>query len=175
MIPTRPTLLHIYDSSDLMIDFTSSIRMVFGMDRVHRIAVPGRFDLVDAIDELVAKDMTFNRCLFYTHGSSGSIRFGRDRIDGNVFRGWSSRGWNRLFAYHSRIYFNGCNVADDPWGWDFLDGAGKCFLSRAGGVTFAQTGVGRPIIFTGHIVHFGAKVCKSVWAPGGLFVGHSVE
>jgi len=101
----RPTLLHIYDSSDLMIDITTSVRRVFGMDRVHRIAVKGRFDLVDAIDELVAKDMTFNRCLFETHGSSGSIYFGGDAIDGDVFRRWFSRGWNRLFAYHSRIYF----------------------------------------------------------------------
>jgi hypothetical protein len=170
-----PTLLHIYDSSDLLIDITASVRRVFGRDQVHRIGVPGRFDLVDALDELVTKGVTFQRCLFETHGSSGSISFGHDALDGRVFRGWASRGYNRIFELHSRLYFNGCNVADDPWGWDFLDGAGKCFLSRGGGVSFAQTGVGRPIIFTGHVVHFGAKVCKSVWAPGGVLAGHVVE
>jgi hypothetical protein len=175
MIPRFPRILHVYDSSDLMIDITASIRRLVGRSPVHQIAVKGRFDLVDALDKLVSDGEVFGRAIFETHGSTGTIYFGEDPITGDVFRGWTSRGYNKIFGMWARIYFNGCNVADDPDGWDFLDGAGKLFLSRGGGQTFAQTGAGRPILFSGHVVHFNAKVCRSVWAPGGFFSGHVVE
>jgi hypothetical protein len=175
MIPGPARILHIYDSSDFMIDLTASIRRLTGSASIYKIAVEGRFDLVDALDKLVSDGETFSRCIFETHGSPGAIYFGQDLIDGDVFRGWTNRGYNKVFNLWSHIYFNGCNIADNETGWDFLDGAGKLFLTHGGGQASAQSEVGRPILFTGHVVHFGAKVCRSVWAPGGVFLGHTVE
>jgi len=98
-------------------------------------------------------------------------------IDGDTWRNYlADRGYERIFSYwHCRIYFNGCNIADNPKCWDFLDAAGSVFLKRGGGIVFAQTKVGRTMMLTGHVIHFDAETKRSVWSPGGLFLGHNVE
>ena len=178
-IPRPPRLLHIYDASDLVIALTASARRNTLWSRPNIYPIPinhGIPDLLLELDKLVNTRQEFSRALFETHGSSGSISFGKDRIDGRVWRiVFKNKGYESIFPYyHSRIYFNGCNVADNPHGWDFLDSAGSVFLKRTGGVAFAQTGVGRPIMFTGHVVHFGGSTAYSTWAPGGVFLGHSI-
>ena len=181
MIPARSRLLHIYDASDNMIIATAFVRrnhpMKSMLDYVHAVPVEGeKAGLRAALDELVSTDTQFGRALFETHGSTGAIYFGGEAVTGADFRGWAGRGYERIFSYlWARIYFNGCNVADSPNGWDFLDGAGSIFLKRGGGTTFAQTGVGRPIIFSGHVHHFGSSTAYSLWAPGGVFTGHDVD
>jgi hypothetical protein len=180
MIPGPPRLLHIYDANDLLIDFTASARRhnLFSNANIYPVPIHGgRLGLRDALDKLVSDGQQFSRALFETHGSSGAIFFGDQYVTGSTFRTYyAGRGYERIFPYvFSRIYFNGCNVADNPYGWDLLDAAGSVFLRRGGGTVFAQTGVGRPIIFTGHVHHFGSSTSYSVWAPGGLFAGHSEE
>jgi hypothetical protein len=177
-----PGLLHIYDADDLLIDVTASVRN-FGIPglsvkRIHQVPVHGgKVGLLTELDNLVKTGRSFRRALFETHGSTGAISFGGEKVTGDTFRTlYNNRGYERIFNYMwARIYFNGCNVADDPKGWDFLDAAGKVFLRLGGGTTFASTGVGRPIIFTGHVHHFGSDTYYSLWAPGGHFVGHSKD
>jgi hypothetical protein len=169
--------LHIYDADDFMIDLTASVRRAESWN-IHPVPVHGgKIGLRTALDELVKDGWQFQRALFETHGSSGSIAFGGQSITGNTFRTYyAGRGYERIFSYwFCRIYFNGCNVADDPGGWDFLDAAGAIFLRIGGGTVFGQTGSGRPIIFTGHIHHFRSSTSYSVWWPGGKFLGHDVE
>jgi hypothetical protein len=181
MIPRESPLLHIYDPTDIMIALTASVRRFntpWLTGNLYQVPVHnGRVGLLNALDELVRKRKEFARAIFETHGSSGSISFGGERITGDTFRTfYNNRGYEKLFPYlWSRIYFNGCNVADNPNGWDFLDGAGSVFLKLGGGFVFAQTDVGRPVIFTGHVVHFGDSTFYSLWAPGGVFLGHSVD
>src|SRR6266404_1831027 len=71
MIPRFPRILHVYDSSDLMIDITASIRRLVGRSPVHQIAVKGRFDLVDALDKLVSDGEVFGRAIFARTQSPG--------------------------------------------------------------------------------------------------------
>jgi hypothetical protein len=181
LIPREPPLLHIYDPTDLLISLTASVRRFntpWLTGNLTQLPIRnGLVGLLNALDDLVSKRREFARCIFETHGESGTIYFGRERITGDTFRTfYNKRGYEKLFPYlWSRIYFNGCNIADIPNGWDFLDGAGSVFLKLGGGSTFAQTEVGRPVIFTGHVVHFGASTHYSRWAPGGLFLGHWLE
>jgi len=174
-------LLHIYDADDLSVDFTASVRStltLYGRTFIHKVPIhDGKFGLRTALDKLVKDGRQFSRALFETHGSSGRIYFGDDAISGDTFRTYyAGRGYESIFSYlFCRIYFNGCNVADDPNGWDLLDAAGSVFLRRGGGSVFAQTQIGRPIILTGHVHHFGSSTHYSRWAPGGVFLGHDVE
>jgi len=179
MIPARNPLLHIYDASDLSIDSTAAIRRLWSAPQnIHRVPVYGYVDLLDKLNELVRDGREYPRALFETHGSSGAIYFGNDKINANMMKhNFAGKGYDRIFPYlWSRIYFNGCNVADDPDGWDFLDAAGSVFLRRGGGIVFAQTEVGRPIVLpAGHVHHFGATTAYSVWMPGGYFAGHQED
>jgi hypothetical protein len=181
MIPGS-TLLHIYDADDFSIDLTASVRrnspFTSMLDRVHAVPVHGGFEgLFRALDDLVKDGRRFSRALFETHGSTGKIYFGGDEISGRTFKlSFAGRSYHTIFPFmNTRIYFNGCNVADEPEGWDFLDSAGGLFLRTGGGVTFAQTGLGRPIIVTGHVHHFGSSTSYSAWAPGGYFLGHVTD
>jgi hypothetical protein len=173
-----PRLLHIYDADSLFIDLTASIRRnkLWGRPNVYNVPIhDGELGLRTALDKLVKTSQQFGLALFETHASSGAISFGKDSITGHVLRTYAGRGYERIFPYYfSRIYFNGCNVADSPDVWDFLDAAGGLFLRLGGGVAFAQTGAGHPILLTGHVYHFGSTA-YSTWAPGGVFTGHKVE
>ena len=186
MIPGSggPTLLHIYDSTDFSVDWTASVRnfSIPGLGpgkNIHQVPVSdGISGLRRALDQLVRDGRSYSRALFETHGNSGSITFNGERIDGETWRNYySGRRYESIFSLWgpSRIYFNGCNIADDPLGWDFLDAAGSVFLKRGGGVVFAQTDVGRVNFFTGHVIHFNDSTKYSVWLPGGVFLGHNVK
>jgi hypothetical protein len=111
----------------------------------------------------------------------GDIYFDDEAVDsGNLKSFFANRAYEKIFPYfHSRIYFNGCNVADDPSGWDFLDTAGSIFLKMFGGVTFAQTKPGYVLpawsSLTGHVAHLFADTCYSVILPGGRVSGHVKE
>ena len=172
--PPRNPLLHIYDANDFSIDLTASIRRFWSAPKeIYRVPVYGYLELLEALDKLVRDRRQFARALFETHGSSGAIYFGGDSIDAKRMRHLTSRGYDRIFSFlWCRIYFNGCNVADDPDGWDFLDAAGNVFLKRGGGHVFAQTKKGYGIPLNGHVHHFSSTTAYSVWAPGGVFAGH---
>jgi hypothetical protein len=85
---------------------------------------------------------------------------------------YSNQGYEKLFDMYAKIYFNGCDIADNGGGWDFLDAAGRVFLKTGGGVTLAQTKLGHLLIPSGHIAHFFADTAYSVFLPGGVSIGH---
>src|SRR5689334_88737 len=99
-------LLHIYDSSDSMIVQTSNRR-----GEVNRLPISNANNLMGALDGLLARGAFFNRILFETHGSPGKIYFGNVFIDAKYWQSIAGR-YNQLAASTTRIYFNGCNVAE---------------------------------------------------------------
>jgi hypothetical protein len=52
--------------------------------------------------------------------------------------------YRKLFPLWTRLYFNGCNVAEggDSLGWGFLETAGSIFLAGGGGQVFGHTSPG---------------------------------
>src|SRR3954449_2512351 len=101
MIPSKPGLLHVYDTNDLMIDMTASIRrnaLWLPRDNIHPVGVKSVLELRDALDEIVEKGLSFPRALFETHGSSGTIYFGPHAIKADTWRGlFGGRGYERIF------------------------------------------------------------------------------
>jgi hypothetical protein len=178
MFPSLPPLLHIYDASDRSIRLTAWIRRNSSMfASVYPVPVDdGLPGLRRALDKLVSARKTFQHCVFETHGHVGGISFRHEGLEASNIVAWlGSRGYERLFPLWSRIYFNGCNIADDDGGWDFLDAAGKIFLHLGGGETFAQTGRGTLLpwdYLNGHIHHFWSDTCYSRWFAGGVFLDH---
>ena len=141
----RP-LLHIYDADDLSVDLTASVRRY--REWTYRVPIhDGKLGLRNALDALVSEGKQFSHALFETHGNVGQIFFGNQAVTGNHFRTYfAGRGYEKIFSYlWARIYLNGCNVMDDPFGWDLLDAAGSVFLKRGGGTVFAQAGQAAPL------------------------------
>jgi len=172
-----PLLLHIYDATDRTTRLTSWLRRnSFGANVYPLPIEDGLAGLMRALDKLAAERRTFQHCLFETHGNVGMIFFKGEFLDGQrltVFFG--GRGYEAIFPRRSRIYFNGCNIADDDKGWDLLDAAGQMFLRLGGGETFAQTRLGTLYpwnYLNGHIYHLASHTCYSRWYPGGVFRDH---
>ena len=83
----------------------------------------------------------------------------------------ANRYYERLCPSYTRVYFNGCNVASDATGWQFLTAFGGIFLRTAGGETFGHTSLGLelPVYswLTGHVVHLAGDTRTIYFAPGG--------
>jgi hypothetical protein len=150
---------------------------------VYPVAIEGGRDaLPTALDKLVSEGLTFQRCLVETHGNVGAIFFNNQSVDvGNLVQLCGNRGYENIFPnlMSNKIYFNGCDIADDGRGWDFLDMVGRVFLRRGGGIVMAQSGPGRLLLpwtmLTGHVIHFGADTCYSTILPGGNVAGHKTD
>ena len=179
MIPKHmdPPLLHIYDAADRGTRLTAWIRRNSWRSNVYPLPIEdGLAGLMRALDKLAAERKTFQHCLIETHGNAGVIFFKGEFLDGQrltIFFG--GRGYESIFPHWSRIYFNGCNIADDDKGWDLLDAAGQMFLRIGGGETFASTRFGSLYpwdYLNGHIYHIASDTCYSRWFPGGVFRDH---
>ncbi len=141
-------LLHIFDSSDKRIVQTAGARGV-----LDRLAVADGNDLAPALDRLVSSGARFDRILFETHGAPGLIFFGNRAITAPWLLSVRDRNYTSLTSANARVYFNGCNVAQDKVGWQFLEAAASVFLTPGGGQMFGQTSVGFGNPFNGHVVH----------------------
>jgi hypothetical protein len=141
-------LLHIFDSSDSRIIQTAEKR-----GELWRVGLASGNDLVPALDDLLKGGARFDRVLFETHGSPGTIYFGNQYVGASWWTSVLNRGYTNLTTANSRIYFNGCNVAEGADGWAFLDAAARCFLTPGGGEVFGQTSLGFGNPFNGHVVH----------------------
>lgn len=141
-------LLHIYDASDPSIIQTANKRGV-----LHRLPVEDGNKFYSQLDDLVLSNLCFDRVLFETHGSPGRIHFGQTCITADWWRSVLHRNYTSLTTVDVRVYFNGCNVAKDAVGWDFLQAAAAVFLKPGGGEVFGQTSGGSVNPFNGHVVH----------------------
>ena len=140
-------LLHIYDGSDRMIVQTAEQRGV-----VNRVPIDNADNFISIMDNLLKAGTAFDRVLFETHGSPGKIYFGKKSINAEFWRKIKGR-YNLLLLKHARLYFNGCNVAEDSVGWEFLEAAAGAFMTSGGGEVFGQTSMGFGNPFNGHVIH----------------------
>jgi hypothetical protein len=160
---TRATKLYIYDKSD-WIDRTQANGRFIGDDDVLTIGIDeagGVKTLVKVFENLAANEFKFNRVLFQTHGGSGRIWFGNEAVTAKVLK-TQFASFSKLFPHPTRIYFDGCNVAEGGDGTDFLLAAGEVFLVLGGGETvgWITLGFGMPGLISGiggHTLHLGGS------------------
>jgi hypothetical protein len=156
MAKTAYRLLSIYDGSDL------SIRWQGGHESETTMAVnvTSLLALLNLFDRSKSDGLTFENVLFTTHGSPGTIYFDGDYLNKDGLFKWFADGhYETIFPFKTvKMYFDGCNVADGEWGWQFLEAAGQTFLRGYGGYVLGWTsaGFGLPSLFPdygGHTVH----------------------
>lgn len=153
--------LYIYDSSS-EIDRKQAAGRFSGESSVTTLAASSVAELHKMLAGLVVKKNTFNRVVFQTHGNSGAIFFNHEPINANNLRTVFTV-YSRLFPNRTKIYFDGCNVAEGKTGWDFLVAAGEAFLKNQGGITMGYTSIGRGLsgwlpFIGGHTVHLGGNL-----------------
>jgi hypothetical protein len=157
-------LLHIYDDDDW------SMRLMTKRDDA-QVVVPvrgGAWKMVEQLDSVVASRQRFDRVLFETHGSPGVIVMGEDGIDARWMRAvLGGRHYESFCEIGTRLYFNGCNVAEGNAGWDFLRAAAEVFLIGRGGIAFGHTSKGFANPLDGHVVHPWGDTRHVVMEPGG--------
>jgi hypothetical protein len=164
--------LYIYDASSP--EDRDQARVRFGDGDVRALAVASRAELTTELDRLVAEKAYFSRVLVQTHGAPGRIDFnGLSIYDTTLKTHFAGRGYERLFPLYTRIYFDGCNVAEGSSGDGFLQTVGEIFLRRGGGEVFGWTSLGYGIthripIIGGHTVHVTGHVKKMHFRLGGV-------
>lgn len=156
-------LLHIYDDDDFRMSIMPKRR-----DAQATVPVAGGpLKLVEHLDAIVKSGWHFNRVLFETHGGPGVIGFGKEDIDARWLRSLNGRGYEAICEANTRLYFNGCNVAEGDDGWDFLRAAAEVFLIANGGIAFGHTSSGFANPLDGHVVHPWGDTRHVVMARGG--------
>src|SRR5262245_10767836 len=158
--PNMIKKLYIYDQTSSIDRSQASGR--FDADEAITFPVSGGItQLRKLLDALVANGATFDRVLFQTHGGPGRILFGAERLTKETLK-TDFAGYTGLFPTYTRIYFDGCNVAEGGDGTDFLIAAGYVFLKVGGGETFGWVNVGHGLpgwvpFWGGHTIHFGGS------------------
>jgi hypothetical protein len=129
--------------------------------------------LIDTMDEILKGGFVFDRVLFQTHGDPGGIYF-RNNFVGKLSFEHHFGKYSALFPHFTRIYFDGCNVAEGGDGTDFLIGVGATLLTQGGGDVMGWTTLGHGVsgwvpFIGGHTLHFGGSdTFKRVrFYPGG--------
>lgn len=124
------------------------------------------------LDRLLKEGVTFKNAIFTTHGGPGRIWFGDDALSPYVlFTRFNAGHYERLFPFpKTRMYFDGCNVAESDDGWLFLEAAARTFLRGTGGMTFGWTsmGIGMPSwlpFIGGHTEHLTGRVRYVILTP----------
>lgn len=126
------------------------------------------------LNQLAANHKTFDRLLVQTHGSPGNVYFHHEPLNATTLLGtFLGKGYDALFPKHTRIYFDGCNVAEGLAGTVFFNAVGQTFLPKGGGEVFGFTSVGHGVpgwvpLVGGHTVHFTGRQKKLFFKPGGV-------
>jgi hypothetical protein len=176
-MPRMLDMLHVYDAT------VSELHERRDADHVIRLK-GGGFDLSQALKKLVDQGYTFKRAVITSHGKPGKIELDRNHIDAERLRElFANKGYEALFPKRARIYFNGCNVGEEPGGLAFMTAAAQIFLRRAGGTAFGMTSAGvfvdgllgalvlpLGVVSLGHVVHLGGKIVSVTVGPGGSIV-----
>lgn len=174
-------LLFVYDAT--YEDWTPYSKIVERKDADLSVGLKGGgFALSQELNKIIDKGITFKRALFTCHGRPGILQLSDgEHLGSNRLRIYfENKGYDKLFPYPARIYFNGCNVGVGDLGQEFLETAGRIFLKRSGGVVFAMndaglymdyTNVGALTVFMyGHVFHLDSRVTKVHIYPGGIVV-----
>jgi hypothetical protein len=167
--------LYIYDESS-SIDRKQAVGRFEKDYDIYALPVSSIQALHEGLSRLVSNKATFDRVLFQTHGNSGMVFFNHEAIQTeNLKTTFAGKNYHQLFPYHTRMYFDGCNVAEGEDGWRFLEAAGTVFLRGRGGVTFGFTNMGTGMpgwlpFIGGHTIHFGGTVKYVTLGPGGVVI-----
>jgi hypothetical protein len=118
---------------------------------------------------LIEQGFQFRNCIFTTHGNKGVIFFGDTYITSDMwYTEFYHRHFERLFPFKdTKIYFAGCNVADGPLGWKFLEGAARSLLGTTGGVAIGWTSLGLGSPISGHVRHLWGDTRQVMLLEGG--------
>lgn len=130
----------------------------------------GHAQLRGEMSELVRQGIRFRNCIFTTHGAKGKIYFGNTQVYREIwYTQFYARGFDRLFPFpNTKVYFAGCNVAEGPDGWQFLEAAARSLLHSAGGVAIGWTSSGFGSPFSGHMRHLWGDTRQAVVLAGGM-------
>ena len=136
---------------------------------------PGVAYLAGQMSSLVKQGVTFQECVFTTHGSAGTIKFGTDEL---TSFGWYSqfynRGFHKLFpTANAVVYFAGCQVAVGASGWKFLEAAARTLLQGAGGTAIGWTSNGYKFPFINKPIHFSGHIWQVSISAGGDYLRFS--
>lgn len=165
--------LYVYDRTSKWDKRQASGRFGAAED-LYTLPVSSLADLKIGLLKLLSAGKTFDRALFQTHGNSGCIFIAGTEVNSRVLTDeFSCSNLHRLFPAYTRMYFDGCNVAQGHEGVQFLTIAGTIFLRARGGVTFGFTsgGLGLPgwIPFIGgHTLHVADTLKQVLFGPGGV-------
>lgn len=166
--------LYVYDNTSSLDIKQAAGR--FSDGEVHTIGAASPEQLLQALDGLVAAGATFSRVLVQTHGGPGRVWFNGVPVGEAMLRQrFAPRNYHTLFPHYTRIYFDGCNVAEGAAGTEFLRAAGEVFLRLGGGEVFGFTSVGHGVwgwvpIIGGHTLHFSGRLKKLFFRTGGIEV-----
>jgi len=150
--------LYVYDKSSSL-DKKQAAGRFDGVSDVVTVPAASIAELKSSLDQMAGL-VKFDRAVFQTHGSPGTIYFKDDALTSyRLLTEFAGRGYTSLFAAGSRLYFDGCNVGEGEAGEKFLAAAGKIFLA-AGGEAFAWETLG---------------VAIPGWLPGWLSGGHTIH
>jgi hypothetical protein len=118
---------------------------------------------------LIDQGLQFRNCIFTTHGGEGVIWFGDSWIDTETwYKEFYHRQFHRLFPFSdTKLYFAGCNVAEGPLGWKFLEAASRSLVGHNGGVAIGWTSVGFGSPWSGHVRHLWGDTRQVAVLPGG--------
>ncbi|MFN8179249.1 MAG: hypothetical protein U0167_15060 [bacterium] len=165
--------LYIYDSSSPE-DREQAKGRFDDDDYVTTVGVGSKAQLLAELGGLVAANAYFSRVLVQTHGEPGCIKFDGLRIyDTTLKADFAGRGFHKLFPLYTKIYFDGCNVANGSLGDGFLDTAGTIFLRAGGGEVSGWTTPGYGMsswvpFIGGHTVHYSGGLKRVYFDPGGV-------
>lgn len=164
--------LYIYDSTSTLDRAQALCRFGKSSDIVI-LPVASANQLAAELTKLKSSGVTFDRMLIQTHGNSGMIFFNHQALTATgLLVQFSGKGYDVLFPTYTRIYFDGCNVAEGDDGKNFLTTAGTIFLQNGGGEVFAYGSLGTAMpswvpFIGGHTVHFNAGLVTIQFSPGG--------
>lgn len=139
-----------------------------GGDDVYTINVSeGHARLRAELSDLVKAGVVFQNAVFTTHGNKGVIFFGEEWINWETwYTQFYKSGYGKLFAANAKVYFAGCNVADGPQGWKFLEAAARSLLQVNGGFAMGWTSLGFGSPFSGHVRHLWGDTREVYVYPG---------
>lgn len=164
--------LYIYDSTSTL-DRAQAICRFGKSSDIVTLPVASSNQLEAELTKLKRAGLTFDRMLIQTHGNSGMIFFNHQALTATGLRAqFAGKGYDVLFPTYTRIYFDGCNVAEGDSGKNFLATSGSIFLRSGGGEVFAYESLGTAMpswvpFIAGHTVHFNAGFVSIQFSPGG--------
>lgn len=164
--------LYIYDVTS-SIDRSQASGRFSAQDDVLTFGVGAVDELVGVFKELLAHGERFNHVLFQTHGGPGAIYFHGAPLKASLLKA-RLQGYGALFPSFTKLYFDGCNVAQGANGTNFLIAAGEVLLQVGGGDAFGWKNLGHALpgwfpFKAGHTLHFwGSDNFKRIrFFPGG--------